>query len=103
MINTLILNVIARRQSFLHHQYMPKGGTIKNKLQKIFRGTKKAWDSFFKPGLIMATPLVSTAVAAKTKNPQSAQITNKISKSITGGEILSQTDTHGRCLRLKVM
>ena len=52
---------------FTPHQYLLEGGSIKSKLQKIFRGTKKAWDSFIKPGLKMATPLISAAVAAKTK------------------------------------
>ena len=82
---------------------MPKGGSIESRLHKNFRGTKTAWDSFIKPGLIMATPLISAAVAAKTKNPQSAQITNNKLKSLTGGKILSLTDMHGNGLRLKVM
>ena len=51
----------------------------------------------------MATPLISAAVAAKTKSPQSAQTTNNILKSLTGGKNLSLTDMHGRGLRLKVM
>ena len=51
----------------------------------------------------MATPLISVAVAAKTKDPQSAQVTNSIIKSLTGGEILCLTDMHGHGLRLKVM
>ena len=89
--------------TFTPHQNMLEGGSIKSKLQKQFRGTKKAWDSFFKPGLKMATPLISAAIGAKTKNPQSAQVTNSISKSLTGGKILSLTDMHGRGLRLKVM
>ena len=89
--------------TFTPHRYMLEGGSIKSNLQKHFRGTKKAWDSFIKPGLKMATPLISAAVAAKTKNPQSAQITNRILKSLTGGKILSLTDMHGRGLRLKVM
>ena len=42
-------------------------------------------------------------MAAKTKNPQSAQITNNIIKTLPGGKILSLTDMHGRGLRLKVM
>ena len=58
--------------TFTPNQYMLEGGSIKSKLQKNFRGTKKAWDSFIKPGLKMATPLISAAVAAKTKNPQPA-------------------------------
>ena len=71
---------------------MLEGGSIESKLQKIFGGTKTAWDSFIKPGLKMATPLISAAVTAKTKSPQSAQTTNNISKSLTGGKILSLTD-----------
>ena len=52
----------------------------------------------------MAIPLKSAAVAAKTKNPQSAQITNSILKSLTGGKILSLTDMHsGAGLRLRVI
>ena len=75
--------------TFTPHQYMLEGGSIKSKLQKVFKGTKKAWDSFIKPVLKMATPLISAAVAAKTDNPQSAQVTNSILKSLTGGKILS--------------
>ena len=89
--------------TFSSHQNMLAGGSIKSKLQRIFRGTKKAWDSFIKPGLKMATPLISAAVAANTKNPQSAQVTNSILKSLTGGKILSLTDVHGNGLRLRVM
>ena len=89
--------------TFTPHQYMLEGGSIKSKLQKIFRGTKTAWDKFIKPGLKMATPLISAAVAAKTKNPQSAQITKNILKSLTGGKILSLTDMHGNGLRLRVI
>ena len=50
----------------------------------------------------MAAPLISAAIPAKTKNPQSAQITSNILKSITGGKILSLTDLLGNGLRLKV-
>ena len=82
---------------------MLEGGSIKSKLQKIFGGTKKAWDGFIKPCLKMATPLISAAVAAKTKNPQSAQVTNSILKSLTGGRVLNLTDMNGNGLRLKVM
>ena len=80
---------------------MLEGVLIKSKTKSIFRGTKKAGDSVNKPGIKMATPLISAAVAAKTKNPQSAQITNNNLKSLTGGEILSLTDMHGRGLRLR--
>ena len=87
---------------FTPHQYMLEGGSIKTKLQKIFRGTKAAWDKFNKPCLKMATPLISAAVAAKTKNPQSARVANSLLKSLTGGKNLNLTDMHGRGLRSKV-
>ena len=89
--------------TFTPHQCMLQGGSIKSKLQKIFRGSKKAWDNFIIPGLKMATPLISAAVAAKTKKLQSAQVTSNILKSLTGGKILSLTDMHGNGLHLKVM
>ena len=89
--------------TFTPNQFQLEGGSIKSKLQKIFRGTESAWNKFIKPGLKMATPLISAAVAAKTKNPQSAQVANTILKSLTGWKILSLTDMHGRGLRLKVM
>ena len=89
--------------TFTPHQYMLEGGSIKSKLQKIYKGTKTAWDKFIKPGLKMATPVISAAVAAKTENPQSAQVTNSILRSLTGGKNLSLTDIHGNGLRLKVM
>ena len=47
--------------------------------------------------------MISAAVAAKTKNPQSAQKTNKFLKSLTRGKILSLNDMHGRGLILKFM
>ena len=89
--------------TFCPNQFQLAGDSIKAKLKSIFRGTKTAWDKFIKPGLKIATPLRSAEVAAKTKNPQSAQVTNSILKTLTSGKILSLTDIHGNGLRLKVM
>ena len=90
--------------TFTPHQYMLEGGSIKSKLQNIFKGTQTVWNKFIKPGLKIATPLISAAVAAKTKNPQSAQVTNSILKLLTVGKILSLTDMHsGAGLRLRDM
>ena len=97
-------NCICQKQiTFTPKQFQLEGGSIKIKLQKKLRETKKAWDSFIKPGLKMATPIISAAVTAKTKNPESAQVTNSILISFTGGKIMSLTDHHGNGLRLKVM
>ena len=90
--------------TFTPHQYMLEGGSIKSKLQKFFRETQTAWNKFIKPGLEMATPLISAAVAAKTKNPQSAQVKNSNLKSLTGGKTSCLTDMHlGAGSRLRVM
>ena len=64
--------------TFTPNQFQFEGGSIKSKLQKIFKGTQTAWNKFIKPGIKMATPLISGAVATKTKNPQAAQNTNNI-------------------------
>ena len=76
--------------TFKPHQYMLEGGSSKSKFQKIYRGTRKTWDSFIKRDLKMATPLISAAVAAKTKNPESAQVTISILKSLRGGKFYHQ-------------
>ena len=56
------------------------------KKQKKIKGTSQMWNNFIKPGLKLASPLISAGVAAKTKNPQSAQITSNILKSLTSGK-----------------
>ena len=40
--------------TFTPHQYMLEGASIKNKLQKIFRGTQTAWNKFLKPAVNVA-------------------------------------------------
>ena len=89
--------------TFTPHQYMLEGGSIKSKLQEIFRGTKTAWSKFLKPAINATAPFIGMAVSAKTKNPKVGAATTNILKSINGGKILSPTDIHGNGLRLKVM
>ena len=54
--------------TFTPHQYMLEGGSIKSKLQKIFRGTKTAWNKFLKPALNMASPYIGMAVCQNKKS-----------------------------------
>ena len=61
------------------------------------------WNTFIKSGLKIGSPIISAGVAAKTKYPQSAQITSNILKSLTGGKYLSLTDLHGNGFRIKVI
>ena len=57
-----------------------KEDRVKTKLKKIFKGTEKAWNSFLKPALNIASPYIGMAVAAKTKNPKLGQATGNILK-----------------------
>ena len=52
---------------------MLPGGGFEIKLQKFFERTQTAWNNCIKPGLQIATHLISGAVVAKTENPQMAQ------------------------------
>ena len=89
--------------TFTPHQYMLEVGSIKSKLQKIFKRTQTAWNKFLKPAIIATAPFIGMAVSARTKNPKVGQATTNILKSICGGKILSLTDIHGNGLRLKLM
>ena len=51
----------------------------------------------------VATPFILAGVAAKTKNPQAAQINSNIMKSLTVGKIFPLTDLHGIGLKLNLM
>ena len=84
-------------------QFQMEGGSKKSKLKSNFRGIKKAWDNFIKPGLKVATPLIFADIDAKIKNPLSGEITGDIPKYLTGGKFLIITDMHGNGLRLKLM
>ena len=89
--------------TFTPHRYMLEGGSIKSKLQKIYKRAQSAWNKFLKPALSMASPYVGMANSARTKNPKIGQATANILQSISGGKILSLTDMHGIGLRLKDM
>ena len=82
---------------------MLEGGSIKSKLQKIFKGTQTAWNKFLKPAINAIAHFIGVAVSAKTKSPKVGQATTNNLKSISYGKILSLTDIHGKGLRLKVM
>ena len=89
--------------TFSPKQFQLEVGSIKSRLQKIFKGTQTAWHKFLKPALNIASPYIGMAVSARTKNPKIGAATTNILKSISGGKILSLTDMHGNGLRLGVM
>ena len=84
--------------TFSPNQFQLEGNGFKNTMKKVFKGSQSVWNKFLKPALKIATPIISAGVAAKTKIPQSAQITSNILKSLTGGKILSLRDLHGNGL-----
>ena len=67
---------------------MLEGGSIKNKLQKIFKGSHSAWSKFLKPTINTLAPVIGMAVGAKSKNAKVGAATTNILKSLTGGKIL---------------
>ena len=90
--------------TFTPSHFMLEGGSIKSKLQKVFRGTQAAWNKVPKPAINATAPFIGMAVSAKTKDPKVGQATTNVLKSISGGKTLSLTDMHsGAGLRLRVM
>ena len=104
MINAQILNVVVKKSLRLRLiSICLKEDRLEASFKKFLEERKKLGKAISNPVFQMATPLISAAVAAKTKNPPSAQVANSILKSLTGGKILSLTDMQGRGLRLRVM
>ena len=63
-------------------------------MEKVFKGSKTAWNCFLKPAVNVVTPIVGLGVAAKWKNPKAGQTTTQILKSFSGGKILTLTDNY---------
>ena len=83
---------------------MLEGSGFKNTMKKSFKGSQTAWNKFLKPALNKASPvLISEWLLVLKQNPKVGQATTNILKGISGGNILSLTDMHGRGLRIKVM
>ena len=61
---------------------MIEGGSIKCKLQDIFKGTQTACTKFLKQVVNVAAPFIGMPVSAKTKNPKIGQATTNILKSM---------------------
>ena len=88
--------------TFTPRQFQLECGSVKSKLQKIFKWTQTVLDKFLKPAIYATAPFIGMAVSANDKNPKVSQATTKILKSISAGKFLSHTDMHGNGLRLKV-
>ena len=95
--------ICQKQITFTPKQFQLEGNGYKKTMEIFLKGTEKIWNNLIEAGLKIASPIISTGVVAKTKNPQEGQVTSNILKSFTSGEILSLTDMHGRGLRLKVM
>ena len=64
--------------TFTPRQFQLEDGSIKNKLQKFFKGTQIAWNNFFKPAVNVAAPFIGMALIAETKNPKVGRATTSI-------------------------
>ena len=74
--------------TFTRKQFQIEGAGFRKRTKKNYlKVLKKGVKFFIEPGLKNGTPNFSAGVAAKTKNPQSAQQTNNIQESLTSGKI----------------
>ena len=89
--------------TFTTGQFQIEGAEFKKNIQKFFKGTQTTWSKLFKPAVKVAAPFMGMSTLAKTTDPQVGQATTKFSKSISAGKILSLTDLHGHCLRIRLM
>ena len=94
-----------KQLTFNPRQFQLEGaGLIKKSNEKIIQRTEKMWTIFIRPGLKRANPFISAGVAAKTRNPQSPEITSNKLKLFRSDKILSLTVMYfGAGLRLRVM
>ena len=65
------------------------------------KGTQVAWNKLQKPGLKMATPIISAAVGVKTKKLKKAQITSNILNSLTGGKTFKSNQYAWECFEIE--
>ena len=72
-------------------------------MNKLFKRSQKAWNSFLKPTIIILATVIGMVVGAKNKYPQVAHATTKILKSISDGNFLSITNMRCHGLGLIVM
>ena len=92
-----------KQTTFTPEQFQLECGSIKSKLENIFKWTQTAWTKFLKPAITATAPFIWLTVSAKSKNPKIGQATNNILKRRSAGKSLSLTDLHGNGFRLKVM
>ena len=92
-----------KQTTFSPRHFQIEGNGFKKTMRKICKRSQTAWSKFLNPTINTLVPVIGMAVGAKSKNKQVGAATTNILKSLTGGEILSLTDMHGRGLRLKVI
>ena len=51
--------------TFIPNRFQLEGGSIKNKMNSIFRGTRTAWNKILKPAINATAPFIGMAVSAK--------------------------------------
>ena len=68
---------------FSQCQFEMEGSGSKISMKKVFKGSEKAWSSFFKPAVNTLAPVIGTAVGATPKNPEVGQAATKFLKIIS--------------------
>ena len=89
--------------TFSPKQFQLESNGFKYTTKKIIEGSQTAWSKFLKPTTNTLAPVIGMAVGGKSKNAKVGAATAIILKSLTGVNIISLIDMHGRGLRLKFM
>ena len=67
-----------------------EGAGFGKKIQNLFEGIEKEWDSFLKPALSIASLYIWMVVGAKTKNAKVRATTSVCLESISNGHIVNR-------------
>ena len=67
-----------KQKTFTSRQFELEGNGIEYKLKKSFKGCEKTRLKFSKPAFIVVAPFGGLALGAKTKNPKTFKLLQKI-------------------------
>ena len=67
-----------KQNTFTQKQFQLEGGSMKIKLQKLFKRTQTARNTFLKPAKNATTPFIGMAVSTETKKPKFGPATTNI-------------------------
>ena len=68
-------------------QFEMEGSGFEITMEKVFRGSQKAWNSILKPTINTFAPVIGIAIGSKSKSPQVGQATASFFEIDIGGGV----------------